>query len=560
MSVPAAFHPFTSPVSTLELPTQFTFPFFYEPHPIARLAAESLQQYLLTQKDWIHNFGLDDSLDSMVIGKMFGVLVVQDTMGNLGYLAAFSGKLADQNHHHFFVPPVYDMLEPDGFFVKGIVALNALNAETERLEQAPEYLQAKAELAQVKADFEQELEAAKSYMRAQKEERKLLKAKYEKLLSAEEVAPLNAYLVKQSLRDKYDLKKLNEKYQCAIAEAQVAFDQYHLPMEALKLERKTKSAALQQLIFEQYAFLNANGDTKSLFDIFEKELNMQPPAAAGECAAPKLLQYAFVHQLKPIALAEFWWGQSPKSEIRKHQHFYPACKSKCEPILTHMLQGLDVEPNPLLNYNDAVNDLPVLFEDDDLVVINKPEGFLSVPGIRIQDSVYERMKAKYPLATGPLIVHRLDMATSGILLIAKTKEMHEKLQRHFIKKTIKKRYVALLDGEIEPTEGEIILPLRVDLDDRPRQLVCYEYGKPAVTKYKVVSKARGKTRIHFWPITGRTHQLRVHAAHSLGLATPIMGDDLYGTAANRLYLHAESIEFVHPKTKQLLQLTAPAPF
>lgn len=560
MSIPAAFHSLQTPINTPDLPEQFTFPFFYEPHELAKIAASELQQYLTKQQDWVHNFGLDNALDSMVIGKMFGVLVVQNMQGDLGYIAAFSGKLADSNHHAFFVPPVYDMLDEDGFFVKGIVELNALNAQTEQLETEQEYIDASNNLSAIKLAYDKELEAAKNYMRLQKEERRALKANYEQLLDAEKMQSLNAYLVKQSLRDKYDLKKLHERYQNAITIAQHTFDVLNTPIEALKLERKTKSAALQQLIFEQYAFLNANGETKSLFDIFEKDLGIQPPAAAGECAAPKLLQYAFMHQLKPIALAEFWWGQSPKSEVRKHQQFYPACKSKCEPILTHMLKGLNVAPNPLLTYNDQVVDIPVLFEDNDLVVINKPEGFLSVPGILIQDSVYERMKAKYPLATGPLIVHRLDMATSGILIIAKTKEMHEKLQRHFIKKTIKKRYVALLDGELEETEGEIILPLRVDLDDRPRQLVCYEYGKPAVTKYKVVGIENEKTRIHFWPITGRTHQLRMHASHSLGLKTPISGDDLYGKAADRLYLHAESIEFIHPKTKALIQLVAPAPF
>ena len=287
---------------------------------------------------------------------------------------------------------------------------------------------------------------------------------------------------------------------------------------------------------------------------------IKPPAGSGECSAPKLLQYAFANDLKPITMAEFWWGKSPNSEIRKHKNFYPACQSRCKPILTHMLKGVDLEENKMLEGLSEEKELEIIFEDDVLIVINKPAEFLSVPGKEISDSVYTRMKKKFPDATGPLIVHRLDMSTSGILVLTKTKEANKILQSQFIKRTIKKRYVALLDGNLQENEGIIKLPLRVDLDDRPRQLVCFKHGKPAETRWKVIQRENNKTRVHFYPITGRTHQLRVHASYFNGLNAPIIGDDLYGKKANRLHLHAEFIEFFHPKTKEKISFSIPPEF
>ena len=287
---------------------------------------------------------------------------------------------------------------------------------------------------------------------------------------------------------------------------------------------------------------------------------VKPPAGAGECAAPKLLQYAFANDLKPITLAEFWWGISPKSAIRKHKNYYPACQSRCKPILTHMLKGIAMDDNLLLENLSEKQELKIIFEDDTIVIINKPAEFLSVPGKEIRDSVYTRIKAKYPNATGPLIVHRLDMSTSGILVLTKTKEAHKILQSQFIKRTVKKRYVALLDGELHTEKGNIHLPLRVDLDDRPKQLVDFTYGKNAETNWEIIRRENSKTRVYFYPITGRTHQLRVHAAHKDGLNTPIFGDDLYGKKENRLHLHAEFIEFIHPSTNQKISFRVEADF
>jgi tRNA pseudouridine32 synthase/23S rRNA pseudouridine746 synthase len=285
-----------------------------------------------------------------------------------------------------------------------------------------------------------------------------------------------------------------------------------------------------------------------------------PPAASGECAAPKLFQYAYECGLKPIAMAEFWWGASPKSEVRKHKQFYPSCRSKCEPILGHMMKGLDVENNPILEVKSHNQPLEIVYEDDYLLLVNKPHDFLSVPGKTTLDSVYTKMKQYLPNAKGPLLVHRLDMSTSGLLLVAKNERTYKKLQKQFIERSVKKRYVAVLDGEISKKEGIIDLPLRVDLDNRPQQLVCYEHGKPAKTKYEEVDVVAGKTRIHFYPISGRTHQLRVHAAHVDGLNTPIIGDDLYGVKGERLYLHAAQLTFIHPVTLKVLDVICEAPF
>jgi tRNA pseudouridine32 synthase / 23S rRNA pseudouridine746 synthase len=355
----------------------------------------------------------------------------------------------------------------------------------------------------------------------------------------------------ESIHEKYMIKDLIAHWKYRIDAVEKVIHSYEQRIEEMKVQRKALSYDLQRQLFDHYAFLNAHGKSKDLNTIFEIAIQGPPPSGAGECAAPKLFQYAYLHGYTPICMAEFWWGPSPLSEVRKHGLFYPSCKSKCEPILGHMLEGLDIEDNPLL-LNPAIGkELSIVYEDDVILVVNKPAEFLSVPGVNIEDSVYTRVKEMYPLASGPLIVHRLDMSTSGLLLIAKNKDVHKHLQRQFIKRTIKKRYVAMLEGAIDSAEGMIDLPLRLDVDNRPTQLVDFEYGKLATTRYEVIEVKDGKTLVYFYPLTGRTHQLRVHAAHPLGLNTPIIGDDLYGKRGNRLHLHAEMLEFLHPVSKEI---------
>ena len=539
-------------INGIALPERFTFPFFYEPHALAKIAAAELQDYLENQAGLDHNFGLEEGKEGLVIGKMFGVLVVQDANGRLGYLSAFSGKLAGSNHHDKFVPPVFDMLLEDSFFLKEQYILNSINDRVKEIETNKEYLDLKHEFKVVAAQADLETDAFKKEMKAGRQERKRQRSEQKNILSAEDYAALEAHLIKHSLHDKHRFNVLVNKWDQQLFQIKNKLAHYDTTIEALKTERKEKSGALQQQLFEQYAFLNIHGKTKSLYAIFNNSVFGKPPAAAGECATPKLLQYAFLNSYTPLAMAEFWWGAPPKSEIRRHKQFYPACTGKCKPILEHMLQSIAVDDNPFLLNPGEGKELEIIFEDDSFVVVNKPADLLSVPGIQIEDSVYSRLKYKFGTIE-PLIIHRLDMATSGLLVVAKTKEAHKHIQRQFLKRTVTKRYTAVLNKILEQEGGEISLPLRGDLDDRPRQMVCFEFGKKAITKWKVISRSETTTKVHFWPLTGRTHQLRIHAAHGQGLDAPIVGDDLYGLGAARLYLHAASLEFIHPVTNQAVK-------
>lgn len=358
-----------------------------------------------------------------------------------------------------------------------------------------------------------------------------------------------ARLIRESQFQKAEYKRLERSWKEKIAALQVEINNREELIQELKVERKSRSAALQQQLFGQFRMLNYRKEVKNLCDIFSQTVHKTPPAGAGECAAPKLLQQAYLHGWKPIAMAEFWWGNSPKAEIRHHGYYYPACKGKCEPILQHMLQGLEVEENPMLQLPEqGYGKLKIVYEDKWLLVVNKPSGMLSVPGKGEKESVYSLARQLYPEADGPMIVHRLDMATSGLLIVAKNKKVHQHLQAQFKNHTIRKMYIALLDGIIPQDEGTIELPICPNPLDRPRQVVDMEYGKPAITYYQVLERRDKCTRIAFHPHTGRTHQLRVHAAHPSGLHCPIIGDELYGRKDKRLYLHAESTNLPIPPT------------
>ena len=532
------FHTFAQPIQSIPLPERFTYPFHYTPHPLCVIAAEETQAYLKERTEW---------REELQAGKMFGVLVVRTPAGEAGYLAAFSGNLAGKNVHPFFVPPIYDLLQPDGFFRQEEEQINEINARIRILQTSPALEDARSRLQSTIEYCDFVLQAAKDLMKKRKEERDRLR---QFPLTEEETA----LLIKESQHMKAAHKLTKKSLRSILEEDQAKVDRLEQEIEQLKQERKRRSAALQRKLFEQFRILNARGEVKDLCELFAPTSQGTPPAGAGECAAPKLLQYAYQHQLEPIAMAEFWWGDSPKTEIRHHGYYYPACKGKCEPILHHMLQGLRVDENPLLADSHRETKLDILYEDDYLLVINKPEGMLSVPGKGDADSVYQRLSILYPEATGPIIVHRLDMATSGLLLAAKTKEAHQNLQAQFKNRTIQKRYIALLEGEVPQDEGEIRLPLCPDPLDRPRQIVSEEFGKPALTHYRVLERTSGKTLIAFYPQTGRTHQLRVHAAHPQGLHCPILGDKLYGRKAERLYLHAEYLAFTHPITSERIEI------
>ena len=528
-------HRFLSDIEGIELPAQFTYPFHYMPHPLCRRAAEQVQQYIASRTEWHMELSA---------GKMFGVLVVE-AAGEVGFLAAFSGNLAGRNDHEYFVPAVYDMLRPDDFFRLEEAEISVINQRIKSLESADEFRTAHEQLTIAKEECEEALQAIKRRLAEGKALRSRQRA--EGGYDEQELILASQYENAEAQREKRAVKERLDVAATRLAELQAEIDE-------LKEERQRRSAELQMRLFEQFRMLNAQGEERDLCEIFAPTVQQIPPAGAGECAAPKLLQYAYRNGLRPVAMAEFWWGNSPKGEVRQHGIFYPACNGKCKPILGHMLVGLDVEPNPLMEI--APPEPKILWEDEWLVAIDKPSGMLSVRGKSGVRSAQEWAEERYPEA---MIVHRLDQSTSGILVIAKNKMAHEALQKQFISRTVNKSYVALLEGVVARSEGEIRLPLKLDYDNRPRQMVA-EDGRAAHTIFKVEGYVDGRTRVRFFPVTGRTHQLRVHSAHAAGLATPIVGDDIYGTSAERLMLHAETLEFAHPASGAIIRLSSKAEF
>ncbi|MGS0694199.1 pseudouridine synthase [Shewanella sp. 0m-4] len=578
-SAQQCFTAFKSPIDSYELPKRFTFPFYYQPHPLCLLAAKELQTYLSSQTDWQHNFGLDNSFENgsdnsldnhsnnglgddktEVIGKMFGVLLVRNKSGELGYLAAFSGKLAEQNLLNGFVPPVFDMLAEESFFHAGMQALNLLTEQLKVAESNPNISILTTELATLRLQAEGELEAIRAQIIENRKVRKLRRTCAEKEQNQAVLNELNIELGKESVAEKFKLKAVKQDWDSRCHEVSSQLNSLLDEITQIKATRAQQSNRLQQQIFAQYQFLNQAGELKDLNQIFKDSPTQQPPAGAGECAAPKLLQFAFSQGYTPLAMAEFWWGASPKSEIKQHKNFYGSCQGKCQPILSHMLAGIEMDANPLLTNPAEGKSIEILYQDEAMAVVNKPAEFLSVPGKNVTDSVYARMKSMFPQATGPLIVHRLDMSTSGLMVIALTRDANKSLAQQFIARTVEKRYVAQVAGQVQGDQGEISLPLRVDLDDRPRQLVCYEHGKHAHTLWQVKSRSAKHTMLYLYPHTGRTHQLRVHCAHHDGLHLPIIGDDLYGCKANRLHLHAQRLVLNHPVTKERLTFEVDADF
>lgn len=541
------------------LPNQLDYPFFYQPNDLAKRAAFELMEQLKTE-NIAHNFGVPGDENEGAIGKMFGVLVVQRENGELGYLAAVSGKMANSNQHPGFVPPIYDMLEENSYFRLGEKELSAMSLELKDLESSEERKRNKERLHDIRMACEMELSETRNAIKESKKERDGRRLAGSSTLSEDEFIKLQLVLSEESKKEQIHLKWLRKQIRERLEKAEAEYQLFESKIDALRQKRAATSNALQDRLFQSYVVRSAKNEEKTILSIFQDWDGTQPPAGTGECAAPKLFQFAFLNHYTPIALAEFWWGESPKSEVRQHKQFYPCCRGKCEPVLGFMLNGLSVESNPLLKNPGEGKTLEILYEDEDIAIVNKPHDLLSVPGKNIQDSVWYRMQQNHPDWDGPIIVHRLDMATSGILVLTKTIKAYQFLQSQFIKRRVEKQYTAILSGIVEQDKGVIDLPLRVDLLDRPKQLVCYEHGKPALTEFEVVERKNGETRIHFYPKTGRTHQLRVHSAHSLGLKFPIQGDDLYGTVSDRLYLHAERIAFKHPRTKEIFHFHIPAPF
>lgn len=533
----------------------FPNPFYYEPSPLARLAVTLLQQ----------------SLPELKEGKMFGVLIVEYE-GKLGYLQAYSGQLEGVSTEGF-VPLVFDYLQPNGYFKIHEAEITVMNHEIVALKQSDDYEKAIERLTKLKAEAQQVVAEAQQAMVIAKhlrDERRREKA----IVSDNE----QREMIRESQYMKAELHRTKKRYAALLEVAEAEAEEYNSRIAGLKNDRKRKSDHLQRWLFSQFIFQNARGERKDLLSIFRnyyllhspksvlathyaamgEHITLFPPSGTGECCEPKLLQYAFTHGMRPIEMAMFWWGKAPKTEIRQHGQFYPACNGKCKPLLTWMLKGMNVAANAL--ETEAEQSIEIIYEDHDLAVILKPSGMLTVPGRSKRQSVETILRQRWNENDTPIIVHRLDMATSGLLVVARNRYAHKQLQAQFKERTIQKRYVALLSTDLLnrvglPKEGTISLPLCADVLDRPRQMVDRNKGKTAITHYKIIGKIplhdsyySEAVKVELRPVTGRTHQLRVHCAHSEGLACPILGDTLYGKRADRLYLHAEYLAFTHPTT------------
>ena len=593
-------------------PRQFTYPFCYEVDPLAEAASLELQRYIADA---------DLMSTEKGCGKMFGVLVVEyeDEEGALqrGFLAAYSGLLGGRNDWPYFVPPVFDAQQPDGHFKRTEREISAINREIAAIEHDPEYLQSVEQHEQTKKRLQAEVDAFKAEVDAAKARRDARRKSGEPLSEEEQ-----AEMIRESQFMKAELRRRRK----AMEQADSTLTTQHSTfLKSLQRKRKQMSDELQRWLFSAYRMLNAKGEERDLIDIFREYTHAMPPAGAGDCCAPKLLQYAYLHHLRPVCMAEFWWGESPASEIRHHLHYYPACRSKCLPILAHMLKGLDVAPNPLAQKRHTAEPR-VLYADEYIMVVDKPAGMLSVPGkaesvrsefsdsanISVEEyfanlqlptnsqlpteqfTIGEADNSKLKIQNSKFLkaAHRLDMDTSGLLVLARTEQAYVELQRQFASRETVKRYEAVLSGV--PTQNSklktqnssaqpsgcleaISLPLIADINDRPRQRVDMEHGKPALTLYNIVEVRavdantavayttkkvdKRRTLVHLYPKTGRTHQLRVHCAHPLGLACPILGDPLYGIErADRMYLHAAELTFRHPVTGETMHFLSPSGF
>ena len=541
-----------------QLPDKFPYPFYYQPDEIAVVAAEQLMKFLENDAalfNW--EFGLKSG-DSNPRGRMFGVLVVKNESNQLGYLAAYSGNIPIVDKGFPFVAPVFDFWEEDGFYLNGLKTFDILTEEILNLKNSEELIILRNELATTTENSDIAINDFKKLMELRKTERDLKRSLIN--IENENSIQLLKELNKESTDLSYAFKRLKNEWLDKIALLQMKISSIEKIIESKSEARKLLSNRLQETIYQGFQFLNISGDTKGLSDIFSDTAIRQPPSGSGECAAPRLLQYAFNMGYRPITMAEFWWGANSKDEMRQHKAYYPACRGKCQPILNHMLEGIEIEEHSLVEETSKIEDPKIIFEDDFLIVISKPSGLLSVPGKEIQDSVYTRILLKYPTLTGPLVVHRLDMDTSGLMLIAKNLTIYKALQAQFIQRKVKKRYLALLEGLVKEDKGIIELPLIEDYINRPRQMLSFENGKKSITHYEVLKRENGRTLVNFYPHTGRTHQLRVHAAHQWGLNCPIVGDDLYGKKDERLFLHADEIVFYHPIDKKEYKISDNACF
>ena len=586
------------------MPLPFTNPFRYSPHPLVKRAAADVMDTLA------NNIKEDE-------GKMLGVLICQPGENSnveqilnlhklecgssetpLYYIAAFSGNVHNAQGRvtatvEGFVPPIIDLTDPEGYFKRKEAEISLLNKQIAQIASNTDLQELEKELSQATAERDAEIKDMQTQI-------SLSKSRRDKIRTETADTDTLEGLIKESQFQKAELKRIKDRWKCTITEIEGKILEAKNEITRLKALRSSMSDSLQKWIFENAVVHNAKGESTSIWELFQNQ-GLIPPGGTGDCAAPKLLEHAYRHGLQPIAMGEFWWGKSPETAVRTHGHFYPSCTSKCGPLLGYMMQGLDVQQE-----EKAVLESPiVIHEDESIIVVEKPSGMPSVPGLDGRLSLQEWLNERKGLSAEVVAVHRLDMDTSGVMVFAKTREAEINLKRQFEVHSVRKTYIARLinrpifaarmkspriqvgetvlppwpQGE-GPTKWEglfhqpepwefannrIDLPLSADYDERPRQKVDFKQGKAAYTEYEILSRnSDGTVDVRLYPHTGRTHQLRVHCAHTLGLGSPIAGDLLYGAhttkndayGAERLCLHALSITFNHPLSGEEITFTS----
>ncbi len=518
----------------------FTYPFAYTPDPRCQEAKEIVKKELEER---------DELQEDIRNGKMFGVLVCENAEGRQGFIASFSGTLGGRSHQKWFVPPMLDYEQQDGVFKTEEASISELNRAISQRENDNRYVEQKKAITEKVAESALTISELKKRYAEHRQERKKLRTEHPEMKDE---------LDRQSQFEKAEIKRTAARLDEELSALRDSIAKYETETEALKTERKRRSNVLQRWLFSRMKAHCADGALLSVWDIFQFAGKSVPPSGTGECAAPKLLNYAFAHKYKPISMAEFWMGTSPKGEIRIEGQFYPACNQKCGPLLSRMMRGMDIEANPL-EKSAVGRPLKILYEDEWLLIVDKPYGLMTVSDVPTQETLMTQVCAIRNIE-GPGYVHRLDMATSGIVVIAKDKETHQAMQHLFENREIKKRYVAIVEGRPKEQRGTIRLPLIPNIDDRPRQMVDFIRGKEAMTEYETIETNGATTRLLLYPLTGRTHQLRIHLASPLGLGCPIVGDNLYGHLGARLMLHSDAIWFIHPRTKKAVHISCTAEF
>lgn len=521
------------------VPEEINDPFRYFPHPLTMRASAIVREEISLLPEVVR--------ESLEEGKMLGVALVRDALGRIGFLRGFSGLVGGRASVEGFVPPIFDFTNPEDFFKRGEAELNGLNAEIRDLEESSEYRSTVEAVEAARGRKMSEVAMFKEKMA----DAKRLRASRRDEVPTEELDNESRYL-------KGELRRLKVRLQADVEDAESRLFRLNGLVSTLKERRKLLSEELQMRLFKAYRVHNAIGDVSDVWEIFSSR-GAVPPGGTGDCAGPKLVEYCWRNGLQPLAIGEFWFGAPLVGSGRYRGLFYPSCTAKCAPLLEFMLGR-----RPLCNVNGICPPLEVLFRDRWLTAVCKPSGFPSVPGLLdgiecVQDALSRQ------LGIPVFAVHRLDMDTSGLLLFAFDVETQSKMMEQFATGLVRKIYKGVLSPSDElcsladslSDSGEILLALSPDYADRPRQKAGS--GKEAVTRYRVLDHYDdGRVLMEFQPLTGRTHQIRVHCANPAGLGRPLLGDALYGGAeASRLYLHAASIAFTHPVTGKQIDISCP---